>query len=522
MSFFGIIWLGNMGMETPTNNYQHWWLVLVAGIFIAYSLFHLFIYLLDKKNLNLYYAVFTLFGAGSALVNYFSSIKSSHFFSSLHSFSPLFIFLIACIGIGFIAAFFFPNLKMINHRLRWNVDERVEEFGSIVYGVIVGILGFIIYKYFDWEMEVIILILFLISAILALFLYEKGVIWGICLGSSVPIAFFAIKWEFINIVTCLVIVIIIAISIFSVFQKKKGAWIILPGCIGFALFFLLQISNILEPLFALKFIYILGVLCLTISMSIFISLDMVRTSEDNARKTQELEQARQLQLSMLPTDKPSLPHLDIAWYMKTATEVGGDYYDYSLDEKGVITITLGDATGHGMNAGTMVTATKSLFQSHANNPSITETFTVLSSNLKKMNLPRLGMAMTIVKVDGMKYQIASAGMPPVLIYRADSKEVEELELEGMPLGLSTTFEYQQQEFELSTGDTILLMSDGLPERLNIQDEELGYPKTQELFSDLAEKTPDDICSHLAAGGDAWAAGRSQDDDVSFVVLKVVG
>ena len=51
---------------------------------------------------------------------------------------------------------------------------------------------------------------------------------------------------------------------------------------------------------------------------------------ENDRKTKELEEARQLQLSMLPKELPYLPHLDIAVYMKTATEVGGDYYDFNV------------------------------------------------------------------------------------------------------------------------------------------------------------------------------------------------
>ena len=51
---------------------------------------------------------------------------------------------------------------------------------------------------------------------------------------------------------------------------------------------------------------------------------------ENERKTKELEEARQLQLSMLPKTLPQLPHLDIAVYMKTATEVGGDYYDFNV------------------------------------------------------------------------------------------------------------------------------------------------------------------------------------------------
>lgn len=54
---------------------------------------------------------------------------------------------------------------------------------------------------------------------------------------------------------------------------------------------------------------------------------------ENERKTKELDQARKLQLSMLPKEIPTLPNLDIAVYMKTATEVGGDYYDFHLSDK---------------------------------------------------------------------------------------------------------------------------------------------------------------------------------------------
>ena len=243
---------------------------------------------------------------------------------------------------------------------------------------------------------------------------------------------------------------------------------------------------------------------------------------EDKRRREELEQARSLQLSLLPHDLPIVSAVDLAWYMETATEVGGDYYDYILSEDGTLTITLGDATGHGMQAGTVVTATKSLFQSYSSHPSITETFQVMSRNLKGMNLGRLGMAMNMVKIQDHKLQISSAGIPPALLYRSASKEIVEIEIGGVPLGYSTSFQYEQREYDLNAGDTLVLMSDGLPERLNPDDEELGYPKTQELFAEVAEKSPDEICQHLARGGDEWARGRPQDDDVTFVVLKVKG
>lgn len=68
---------------------------------------------------------------------------------------------------------------------------------------------------------------------------------------------------------------------------------------------------------------------------------------ENDRKAHELEEARKLQLSMLPTRLPAHPHYAVAARMQTATEVGGDYYDFILGEDGSLTVAMGDATGHG-------------------------------------------------------------------------------------------------------------------------------------------------------------------------------
>ncbi len=76
---------------------------------------------------------------------------------------------------------------------------------------------------------------------------------------------------------------------------------------------------------------------------------------ENQRRAKELEEARTLQLSMLPKTVPSLPNLEIAVYMNPATEVGGDYYDFHVSNDGALTVAVGDATGHGLNAGIMVT-----------------------------------------------------------------------------------------------------------------------------------------------------------------------
>ncbi|MCS5624315.1 MAG: hypothetical protein NZ748_00505, partial [Candidatus Marinimicrobia bacterium] len=79
--------------------------------------------------------------------------------------------------------------------------------------------------------------------------------------------------------------------------------------------------------------------------------------EEN-RKSEELDLARQFQEDMLPKKMPDTPNFDIAAVIKTSTEVGGDYYDFFQQDDGSIYVVTGDATGHGMTAGMMVSITK--------------------------------------------------------------------------------------------------------------------------------------------------------------------
>ena len=187
---------------------------------------------------------------------------------------------------------------------------------------------------------------------------------------------------------------------------------------------------------------------------------------ENEQRAKELEGARQLQLSMLPQSVPQLPQFEIAALMQTAAEVGGDYYDFYLAKDGTLTIAVGDATGHGLKAGTMVAATKSLFKHLAAQTNVVETLHDASRALKQMNLRSLFMALTLVKVQGNRLHCGSAGMPPILVYRAATQTIEELPLRGVPLGGFSTCAYREAEITLAPEDVVLLMSDGLPERFN--------------------------------------------------------
>ncbi len=195
---------------------------------------------------------------------------------------------------------------------------------------------------------------------------------------------------------------------------------------------------------------------------------------------------------MLPKKLPVIPNLEIAAYMKPATEVGGDYYDFHTSADGTLTVAVGDATGHGLKAGTVVTATKALFNNLADAPDIPNTFGQISKSLKAMNLRGLFMAMTMLKIKDNQFSISAAGMPSTLVYRAATNKVEEISLRALPLGSIAKFKYQQQQFALSANDLIVLMSDGFPEMFNEAGEMLGAEEAKRILFDGANSTPEEI------------------------------
>src|SRR5262247_2935337 len=240
---------------------------------------------------------------------------------------------------------------------------------------------------------------------------------------------------------------------------------------------------------------------------------------ENEQRARELEEARQLELSMLPKSVPQLPHVEIAALMKTATEVGGDYYDFHVGADDALTIAIGDATGHGLKAGTVVAATKSLFNHLAGQPDLVATLDQASRALKQMNMRSLFMALTLVKLKGDRLQCGVAGMPPILIYRAATGTIEEVPLRGAPLGGLSSYDYRRAELTLALNDTLLLLSDGLPERFNAAGAMFGYEAIKELLLAHASAPPQMIVERLLQAGDEWAAGNPAGDDMTFVALR---
>jgi serine phosphatase RsbU (regulator of sigma subunit) len=372
--------------------------------------------------------------------------------------------------------------------------------------------------------------------------------WLIALAMAIAGIFAVINPEgnlrYVHILLAVVFIETIRVMQRAIRNRVDGAWIIAVGFLVLAIFSsydaLIDIG-VMDPINDIDNGYPAGFVGLIISMSVYLARDFARTNErvlaqerdakdremqrrlleaDNARKTSELEDARQLQLSMLPQSIPQIPNLEIAVYMKTASEVGGDYYDFLFSKDGALTVVVGDATGHGTKAGIMVAAIKSLFHALGGSLMAPDFFNRCTEIMKGMELGNLYMSMTLLRIKGKKLLACAAGMPPFMVYRAAANAIEEIVLKGMPLGAHRAFPYEMEEISLAPGDAVLMLTDGFEELCNSAGEMFDYARVKRAFWESAGRSPQEIVQHLSDNANHWSDGQGQNDDITLVVLKV--
>ncbi len=339
--------------------------------------------------------------------------------------------------------------------------------------------------------------------------------------------------------------------------KMKNEWV---GYIGFVIligFVIIQILidySIVAPPFGENQVFVYGMLALAISITISLSFDFAsinrnlqvqlvtvqklsektiqqeRTANrleierrvievENERKSKELESARELQLSLLPKVLPRLPNIEIAAFMETATEVGGDYYDAIISKSGSLILAAGDATGHGVKAGTLVAVVKSLLFDFSDRLPVDETLSQMNIVLRSMKLGNLFMGLTLLKIDGFDVDISSAGMPPTIIFRKETNMIEEVIIKRMPLGATDKMKFERHKLKIKSGDVIVLLSDGLPELFNDKKDMFEFERVKELIIRNPEGTPQEIINMLKTEAIKWLNGFPQSDDITLVVVK---
>jgi serine phosphatase RsbU (regulator of sigma subunit) len=248
------------------------------------------------------------------------------------------------------------------------------------------------------------------------------------------------------------------------------------------------------------------------------------------RKKEELEQARLMQLSLLPQKPFQENGITIVGKMQTATEVGGDYFDYfKLDDHRVL-IAFGDATGHGTTAGMIVTVTKvvivnNLKQIRESNNLLPMVNAINEALIQTLAARGKGMSLQLAILDtaAQTVSITSCGMPYPLVYHSELKTFHVMELRQPPLGFLKQTLAKVHSIPFTSAHTLILVSDGILERFNAQKEEYGLDRLLLHFQNTLQSGNMSLAGLLKntfEQNDLFANGIANHDDMTALCLRV--
>ena len=256
-----------------------------------------------------------------------------------------------------------------------------------------------------------------------------------------------------------------------------------------------------------------------LSASGFYGVDRLRRkSLENKRKDHELAEAREFQLRMIAKKIPDYEGMNIKAFMRTSTEVGGDYYDFFELEDGSFYAVCGDATGHGSQSGMMVSITKAgLAGIESNSPD--DILNRLNKVVRRVDTGRLRMSLSVCIFKNDKLYISAAAMPPAYLYSAETQSAEEIEIRNLPLGGLENEQFELVEKSFNKGDVLVLLSDGLPEAPDLEGNLLDYQPVMDCIEKTAHLGAAQVKQALIDLADDWLGGSKNPDDITFIVFE---
>jgi sigma-B regulation protein RsbU (phosphoserine phosphatase) len=257
-----------------------------------------------------------------------------------------------------------------------------------------------------------------------------------------------------------------------------------------------------------------------------LSLNQQLQSE-NLRMGAELAVAKKIQQMILPREEElsAISNLDIAGFMQSADEVGGDYYDV-LSYNGDIKIGIGDVTGHGLESGVvmlmMQTAIRTL-QTH-NETDPVKFFDTLNraihGNIKRMNSSK---NLTLILLDYKAGQLRLSGQhEDVIVVRAngDTQQIDTFDL-GFPLALEEDIRpfIHSMQIHLDPGDIVVLYTDGITEAINSHRQQYGMERLLKVVQDHLKHSASDIRQAVITDVQRYIGDQALRDDLTLVVMK---
>ncbi len=238
---------------------------------------------------------------------------------------------------------------------------------------------------------------------------------------------------------------------------------------------------------------------------------------------QELDMARDVQMSLQPKEIPDSETHDIKAVILPAREVGGDLYDFFYIDEARIALVIADVSGKGVPAALFTTVTRALLRATSSKDYSTpaECLTRVNELLCESNPSCIFITLFFGVLDLRNGELhySNAGHNPPRLLQADSQVEVVPQTRNIVLGIQPGHTYNNDQIQLRPGDTLFLYTDGITEAENLQDEEFTESRLDEKLAGLAGASAERVATEIVDAVQEFVGDAPQSDDITCVVAR---
>ncbi len=246
---------------------------------------------------------------------------------------------------------------------------------------------------------------------------------------------------------------------------------------------------------------------------------------EKQRMEEELNIARDLQMSMLPATCPHVPGFGIAATSIPAREVGGDFFDFIDMGEGRLGLVVGDVTGKSVSGALVMAASRSIFRMLSEEQfTVGEIMEKANRRAKKDIKSGMFVALLYAVLESKEktLNLCSAGQTQPIHFSPKTGEARLMETEGdrFPLGILDGADYRETRVELASGDKIVFYTDGIVEAMNQKEEIFGFERLLEVVQGGRTMNAESLLKEILDKVNGFSRGATQHDDLTVIVIAV--
>ena len=257
-----------------------------------------------------------------------------------------------------------------------------------------------------------------------------------------------------------------------------------------------------------------------------IAIENARIYEELARQERqrrELDIARSIQASLMPSEIPPVAGFEVAGACVPAYHVGGDFYDAVLQPSGELVLALGDVSGKGVPAALLMGMVRTLLRSEAERGSSLVGMVRHCNHVLFNDFSRTGMFATLFlgRLDPLagRFSYVNCGHCEPILWRARAQCFEFLSGDGLPLGILDEFETEESSVELEPGDVLVTYSDGFSEAKASSGDRFGVARIADAVRENTSVSARELLDRVGAAVDRFVQPEAQSDDQTIVVMR---